>query len=151
MRSKWLIANIKHSNYYGIDHDEAHKRFEGDIHYLGDTCIHNQYKPVAVYHARKPNRTKGHKDYVFLSIPNKGTAYIQGMDKKDFKKQCIVDGLYCNKCNDVIYSTHRHGMISCSCGQVSIDGGKDYTKISGHPKDYTICQVNLMTQKVKFE
>lgn len=34
----------------------------------------------------------------------------------------------CLKCGDVIFSKHRHDYVSCSCGNVSVDGGFDYSK-----------------------
>ena len=36
----------------------------------------------------------------------------------------------CNKCNDEIESTFRHDFVTCSCGNVSVDGGFDYIKRS---------------------
>lgn len=32
----------------------------------------------------------------------------------------------CDMCGDEIESTHRHDFKSCSCGNISVDGGKDY-------------------------
>jgi hypothetical protein len=32
----------------------------------------------------------------------------------------------CKLCNDIIESKHNHDMVSCSCGQISIDGGDEY-------------------------
>lgn len=43
----------------------------------------------------------------------------------------IVHAIKCNKCLDTIYSRARHDFRSCTCGAVSIDGGFDYTKVSG--------------------
>lgn len=31
----------------------------------------------------------------------------------------------CKKCGDVLESFHRHDYVTCSCGQISIDGGQD--------------------------
>jgi hypothetical protein len=36
----------------------------------------------------------------------------------------------CKKCGDEIVSTHRHDFVRCTCGAVSVDGGKDYLKRS---------------------
>lgn len=36
----------------------------------------------------------------------------------------------CLKCNTVIESKHRHDMVWCKCGDVSVDGGDDYLKMS---------------------
>lgn len=34
----------------------------------------------------------------------------------------------CLDCNTEIESTHRHDLKSCSCGNVFVDGGKDYLR-----------------------
>ena len=34
----------------------------------------------------------------------------------------------CNNCKDIIESTYRHDYKGCSCGNVAVDGGKDYLK-----------------------
>lgn len=38
----------------------------------------------------------------------------------------IRNSLKCLLCNDIIESKHRHDFVSCSCGNVFVDGGKDY-------------------------
>jgi hypothetical protein len=35
------------------------------------------------------------------------------------------------KCKDVIESVHRHDFLSCSCGSISVDGGKEYLRRVG--------------------
>lgn len=49
-------------------------------------------------------------------------------------------GLKCNHCKDEIYSMHRHDLVSCKCGKIFVDGGDDYMRIGGYPKDYTYIQ-----------
>jgi hypothetical protein len=34
----------------------------------------------------------------------------------------------CLYCGDVIESKHRHDYVTCTCGNLSVDGGKDYLK-----------------------
>jgi hypothetical protein len=34
----------------------------------------------------------------------------------------------CKHCEDVIESTYRHDYVSCKCGAVAVDGGKDYLR-----------------------
>lgn len=36
----------------------------------------------------------------------------------------------CRRCGDVIESKHRHDFVSCSCGAISVDGGRSYLKRS---------------------
>jgi hypothetical protein len=42
----------------------------------------------------------------------------------------------CAKCKDIIESTHRHDWVSCSCGAIFVDGGKDYLRRGGNPEDF---------------
>lgn len=37
-------------------------------------------------------------------------------------------GIMCPSCKDIIFSEHRHDYKSCKCGDVTIDGGKDYLR-----------------------
>jgi hypothetical protein len=48
--------------------------------------------------------------------------------------------LKCKLCGDVIKSMHRHDMKWCKCGKCAIDGGNDYTRICGEPKDYELVE-----------
>ena len=38
--------------------------------------------------------------------------------------------IQCLLCNEVIESKHRHDYQTCSCGNVSVDGGQDYCKVN---------------------
>ncbi len=40
----------------------------------------------------------------------------------------IKNRALCNKCKDIIESKHVHDFVSCKCGAISIDGGKEYLK-----------------------
>lgn len=44
----------------------------------------------------------------------------------------------CKVCDDVIESKHRHDFVRCSCGEISVDGGKDYLKRSAKNFDNLI-------------
>jgi hypothetical protein len=41
-----------------------------------------------------------------------------------------MNSLRCKNCGDIIVSTYRHEMVTCLCGDISVDGGTDYCKIS---------------------
>lgn len=41
----------------------------------------------------------------------------------------------CKLCKDIIWSRYRWDMQTCKCGAISIDGGNDYTKITGFPEN----------------
>ena len=43
--------------------------------------------------------------------------------------------LKCNKCGDIIESKSVHDLKSCKCGAISIDGGDEYTSVTGESTD----------------
>lgn len=49
----------------------------------------------------------------------------------------IKNSVKCLKCNDIIESVHRHDFVTCKCGNISVDGGKDYLRRVG---DFETCQ-----------
>lgn len=51
----------------------------------------------------------------------------------------IKNRVRCNICGDVIESVFCHDMRSCTCGRVSVDGGKDYIRrcFTNGVDDYT--------------
>lgn len=53
----------------------------------------------------------------------------------------IRNAAKCKKCGDEIESTHTHNFVTCSCGAIAIDGGKDYFKRSGNPQDFIDCSI----------
>ena len=58
--------------------------------------------------------------------------------KKGWKlkmKKLIKNQIKCLKCGDIIVSKHRHDFVTCSCGNVSVDGGSDYCRVSFEEKD----------------
>ena len=40
----------------------------------------------------------------------------------------VVNRCQCVKCMDIIESKHRHDFVSCKCGAIFTDGGKDYVR-----------------------
>jgi hypothetical protein len=50
-----------------------------------------------------------------------------------------VTGIICPNCADLVYSCARHDCNDCSCGDVFIDGGTEYTRVGfkdALPKSY---------------
>ena len=45
-------------------------------------------------------------------------------------KRIIENSAKCLKCGDKIVSKHRHDYVTCSCGNISVDGGLDYCRRS---------------------
>jgi len=49
----------------------------------------------------------------------------------------ITNKVKCNVCNDIIESIHRHDFKWCKCGNIAVDGGKDYLRRVGNVREYT--------------
>lgn len=47
----------------------------------------------------------------------------------------ICNRIQCKKCNDIIESKTIHDFVTCRCGAVSVDGGKDYLRRCGNKED----------------
>lgn len=58
-------------------------------------------------------------------------------------EQLEVNAIKCTLCNDIIYSRAVHDFHCCSCESVCIDGGFDYTKISGEPENVQSTSLTL--------
>lgn len=54
----------------------------------------------------------------------------------------IVNKIQCDNCKDIIVSNNVHDYKSCECGNVSIDGGHDYTK-RGWSEGYTYTELTV--------
>lgn len=44
------------------------------------------------------------------------------------EQRIAINKAQCGNCGDVIESTSRHDFKRCSCGQMFVDGGKDYLR-----------------------
>lgn len=60
------------------------------------------------------------------------------------KYRIIRNSAKCLNCNEEIESKHRHDFCWCKCGNLAVDGGKDYLKRSGGHmggiEDTSICE-----------
>ncbi|MED9979549.1 MAG: hypothetical protein UFP41_05100 [Bacilli bacterium] len=52
------------------------------------------------------------------------------------KEEIISNKIKCKKCGDIIEPKSTNDYKKCSCGAVTVDGGKDYLKRIGNEKDY---------------
>ena len=43
-------------------------------------------------------------------------------------EKIIKNSICCKKCGDVIESKNVHDLVSCKCGNCSVDGGKQYIR-----------------------
>jgi hypothetical protein len=142
------MHKIQQINYYGFDHDKISAKLSGDLTFCNSLCVKGEYKPVGVYKAKNPDKSKGHKKYVLIHIDEFG-GLIRGMTPKEMKLWRYQEAAHCHGCNDIIFSVYRHDYHACTCGKVTIDGGKDYTKVSyesGHL--YTVLTIDLITRKI---
>jgi hypothetical protein len=45
------------------------------------------------------------------------------------KREVVVTNkCQCRHCNDIIESKHRHDFVTCKCGAIFTDGGKEYIR-----------------------
>jgi len=52
-----------------------------------------------------------------------------------FMEKIKVNKIKCRLCGDVIESTHNNDFKRCKCGAVAVDGGHEYLRRLGNPKD----------------
>jgi len=46
-------------------------------------------------------------------------------------KYIVSNSLICGYCDDHIYSSHRHDLVTCKCGKSAVDGGQAYLRRVG--------------------
>ena len=142
------MAKVLKSKWYGFDHEAVDKQFGGELTFVNEFCVNGEYNPVAVYRAANPDTSKGHKKYMLLQMQGKG-GLVRGMTEEEMEKWRFQDAVHCLNCDCIVYSTMRHDMAECGCkggGSVSIDGGKDYVKISfASNSNYTRGTLDLLT------
>jgi tRNA(Ile2) C34 agmatinyltransferase TiaS len=63
----------------------------------------------------------------------------------------LVNKAKCGVCGDVIESKHRHDYVRCSCGEIAVDGGKDYLKRSANNFDNLIEMSEGYTEEYESE
>jgi hypothetical protein len=100
-----------------------------------------------VCRASHPDRSKGHKRYLILNVDG-GTVWARGRDAKDLENQRLQNAVHCFKCDWVVFSVNRHHMNYCKCQNAAIDGGKDYSVVTGRPSTLQLVQIDLITGKV---
>jgi tRNA(Ile2) C34 agmatinyltransferase TiaS len=61
------------------------------------------------------------------------------MNKKILKREVVVvNKAQCKLCGDVIESKHGHDFVRCKCGEIAVDGGKNYLRRSAKNLDNII-------------
>lgn len=144
-----MKPKLKIDSYYGLKHEKIERKYNAV--FCSEFCVYGEYQPVLVFKAKNPDVSKGHKKYIFFNyLPESEVLIIRGMTPYEMKKWRYQDAAICLNCNSLIYSIMRHHEQSCECGSISIDGGKDYTKIS-YTKlgDLLQVRIDLITGKVR--
>jgi hypothetical protein len=116
-------------------------KFVREIAYDGLDC------PVAIFHQPNPDVSKGHKEYFGL-YQSRDKMMVVGFTTQEIQKMAFHAAVHCKNCNEVIYSRYRHDHRSCGCESVSVDGGKDYTKVSGDREDYVMVTADVINEVV---
>lgn len=49
----------------------------------------------------------------------------------------IRNSAHCEKCGDDIESKSRHDFVSCTCGNIAVDGGRDYLRRAFDTREWT--------------
>lgn len=138
---------VKEVNYFGLKHEEVCKKFEGDLTYIGDMCL-NSGKPVAVYRAKNPNTSKGHKEFMLLQVWDR-QGIIAGMTREELKKHSKHQAMLCRACNTVLYSLQHHHYHTCGCeNDTFVDGGKSYFRAGAMDLSKTVSGTyDILTKK----
>jgi len=73
--------------------------------------------------------------YINMKITDYHDFSYRGSSKEHRNKLNIGDiylnAATCHKCNYFIRSRNRHDFVTCSCGNISVDGGSAYIKRVG--------------------
>ena len=57
----------------------------------------------------------------------------------------------CLDCHEEIESRNRHDFVTCNCGAISVDGGRDYLKRSGRLGNYVDTSLSHEEPREKYE
>lgn len=135
-------------NWYGFDHEAVNNQFGGELTFINSFNIGNEYHPVTIYKSKSPDVSKGHKKYMLLQTTNHG-GLVRGLSAQQMTKERTRSAIQCFKCDEVVFSAMRHDYSKCSCGNVFIDGGKDYCRYGMTDLNSSeVVTIDLLTGKV---
>lgn len=148
---------IEEVNWFGFKHESVKEKFEGSPEYRG-TFAFDGGQTWAVYYCAKPNKEKGHKNYMMLTeryepLSDESKLWVSGRTPEEMEKDRYQTGLHCLSCDTVIYSQNRHDMHPCKCRssfkRVHVDGGKDYLRVTfGKDAKYKEVRIDLLERKI---
>lgn len=118
-----------------------------DAKYIGDFCLRNKSggwseSPVAVFY--QPNPPKEFSKYFGLFVSG-GNLFITNAESAFAEPIQGIVGAN----GEVVYSRYRHDFRSLSDGSGSIDGGRDYVKVTASGENKFPPQVTLVIKGSK--
>ena len=102
----------------------------GNVYEVIDIAEHSEDASLFVIYRRYPNISKRiwcrpvemwYKKFDRLRI-------VKASELTEDNAVIITNKVQCNICGDIIESKHRYDFKTCSCGNVSVDGGLDYLR-----------------------
>lgn len=156
---KSASVNLKKVDWLGLNHEAVAKKFSGDLTFVNYMNVGKDGDLVAaVYHAAKPNRELGHKEFMLLwkyfdYVTEKEQWMVSGMEREQIEKHAIVEGMMCLDCNTALWSLNRHHYHTCGCkNETMVDGGKDYLRAGAKKIARTqVVTINLMTDEISID
>lgn len=117
--------------------------------FVGDFCLKLRDgswtdHPIAIFYQPNPDIEAGHSHYFGVHVTHQNQIYLT--DGKSAFENGITGAIADN--GEVIFSRFRHNFVSSQDGSISIDGGRDYTKLIGSNPNRT---VKLVINKDKLE
>lgn len=52
------------------------------------------------------------------------------------RPRIVLNSIRCKQCLEIIESIDDHDYVTCACGKVGVDGGRQYLRRTGSPEDY---------------
>ncbi|NBX51922.1 hypothetical protein EBT25_18785, partial [bacterium] len=98
--------------------------------------------PVDVFYVANPDRSKGHSNYFGMFVNERGNVMICNAESA-FSEP--ITGVLCDD-GEVLVSRYRHDFVTK--GEISVDGGRDYTKTSGN---VTYINVTVVDGEFQFD
>lgn len=147
---------LKKVDWHGFVHEKVAEQFGGDLVFVNYINVGEKGDLVAaVYQARKPDRSKGHKEFMLLwkkydTIAKQSEWFVSGMEREEIEKHAHVVGLACLECKTALYSLDRHHFHRCGCANdLFVDGGKDYVHAGAKSLAKTSpVRINLLTDEI---
>lgn len=65
------------------------------------------------------------------------------------RRRIIQNQVMCLKCGDEIFSKHVHDMVTCSCGNVSVDGGMDYIRRNSKTDEFEEQSMSMEQEEIR--